>query len=67
MQRCRGGLVFEAHRLCVALNSRLESNTEREDGLDLAGKRDSIQGLVLTLQMSGSGLRVRVYGVYLQG
>ena len=28
MQRFRGGLVFKAHRLCVSLNSRLESNKE---------------------------------------
>jgi len=27
-QRFRGGLVFEAHRLCVSLNSRLESNED---------------------------------------
>jgi len=27
----RGGLVFQAHRLCVSLNSRLESNKEEED------------------------------------
>ena len=26
-----GGLVFEAHRLCVPLNSRLESNKEEEE------------------------------------
>ena len=25
----RGGLVCKAHRLCVSLNSRLESNNER--------------------------------------
>jgi len=30
VQRFRGGLVFKAHRLCVSLNSRLESNTEEE-------------------------------------
>ena len=30
VQRFRGGLVFEAHRLCVSLNSRLESNKEEE-------------------------------------
>ena len=30
MQRFRGGLVFKAHRLRVSLNSRLESNKERE-------------------------------------
>ena len=28
VQRLRGGLVFQAHRLCVSLNSRLESNKE---------------------------------------
>ena len=26
----RGGLVFKAHRLCVPLNSRLESNKEEK-------------------------------------
>ena len=30
VQRFRGGLVFKAHRLCVPLNSRLESNNEEE-------------------------------------
>ena len=30
MKRFRGGLVFKAHRLCVSLNSRLESNKEEE-------------------------------------
>ena len=29
--RVRGGLVFKAHRLCVSLNSRLESNKEEEE------------------------------------
>ena len=28
VQRFRGGLVLKAHRLCVSLNSRLESNKE---------------------------------------
>jgi len=28
VKRFRGGLVFKAHRLCVSLNSRLESNKE---------------------------------------
>jgi len=32
LERFRGGLVFKAHRLCVSLNSRLESNTEEEEG-----------------------------------
>jgi len=30
VQRFRGGLVFKAHRLCVSLNSRLESNNEEK-------------------------------------
>ena len=30
VQRFRGGLVFKAHRLCVSLNSRLESNKEEK-------------------------------------
>jgi len=30
VQRFRGGLVFKAHRHCVSLNSRLESNKEEE-------------------------------------
>ena len=32
VQRFRGGLAFKAHRLCVSLNSRLESNKEEEEG-----------------------------------
>jgi len=40
--RFRGGLVFKAHRLCVSLNSRLESHKEEEDsgvgGADLASE-----------------------------
>ena len=31
VQRFRGGPVFKAHRLCVSLNSRLESNKEEEE------------------------------------
>ena len=30
-KRFRGGLVFKAHRLCVSLNSRLETNKEEEE------------------------------------
>ena len=43
MQRFRGGLVFKAHRLCVSLNSRLESTKEEgtvgdaDDGEDVVG------------------------------
>ena len=35
VQRFRGGLVFKAHRLCVSLNSRLESNKEEEPDDDI--------------------------------
>ena len=31
VQRFRGGLVYKAHRLCVSLNSGLESNKEEEE------------------------------------
>jgi len=31
VQRFRGGLVAKAHRLCVSLNSGLESNKEEEE------------------------------------
>ena len=31
VQRFRGGLVSKAHRLCVSLNSRLESKKEEEE------------------------------------
>ena len=41
MQRFRGGLVFEAHRLCVSLNSRLASNEEEEQE---AGSYNSSRG-----------------------
>ena len=35
VQRFRGGLVFKAHRLCESLNSRFESNKEKEEELRL--------------------------------
>jgi len=31
VQRFRGGLVVKAHRLCVSLNSRLDSNNEERE------------------------------------
>ena len=31
MQRFRGGLVFQAPRLCASLDSRLDSNTEEKE------------------------------------
>ena len=36
MQRFRGGLVFKAHILCVSLNSRLESNKEEEEDMNIS-------------------------------
>ena len=38
VQRFRGGLVFKAHRLCVSLDSRLESNKEEEAHLRSTGE-----------------------------
>ena len=38
VKRFRGGLVFQAHRLCVSLNSRLGSNKEEEEN-----RRDRIR------------------------
>ena len=32
MQRFQGGLVLKTHRLCVSLNSRLDSNKAEEEG-----------------------------------
>ena len=34
VQQFGGGLVFKDHRLCVSLNSTLESNKEEEDLVD---------------------------------
>ena len=42
MKRFRGGLVFKAHRLCVSLNSRVESNKAEEGGLP----KDDVGGVV---------------------
>ena len=39
LQRFRGGLVFKAHRRCVSLNSRLESNTEEETPASITRER----------------------------
>ena len=39
MQRFRGGLVFTSHRLCVSINSRLESNEMKKKAEeDVPGK-----------------------------
>ena len=40
-RRFRGGLVFKAHRLCVSLNSRLESNKDEDYDLGHRVCRDS--------------------------
>ena len=37
VQRFRGGLVLKAHRLCVSLNSKLESNKEEEEEVHRVG------------------------------
>jgi len=43
VQRFRGGLVFKAHRLCVSLNSRRESNNQKKkDGV--AGSGEGVCG-----------------------
>ena len=56
MLRFRGGLVLKAHRLCVSLDSRLESNKEEEEG---SGVR--VQGSGVRAQ--GSGVRDQGLGV----
>ena len=71
MQRFRGGLVFKAHRLCVSLNSRLESDKEEEDR---RGPRVRFPGLKFRedlgfgvsgfeSRVSGLGSRVQGFGV----
>jgi len=59
--RFRSGLVFKAHRLCVSLNSRLESNEEEEKGASIRGgasrcrmlQRDVLKQRVSLTQGSG--------------
>jgi len=58
VKRFRGGLVFEAHRLCLSLNSRLEGNKE-EDSTWMRNTFDSNQfGTVSRV----SGFGIRFYG-----
>ena len=71
VQRFRGGLVFKAHRLCVSLNSRLESGNE-EEGSEIVersifcgefrvqGAGFRVQGAGLGFRVQGSGLGFRV-------
>ena len=47
MQRFRGGLAFEAHRLCVSLNCRLESS--EAEGRDLRLEGEGALSLALSL------------------
>jgi len=52
----RGGLVFKAHRLCVSLNSRLESNKEEEE-IDVSGsgRAVALQTLQVEVLELGAG------------
>ena len=43
-QRRGGGLVFQAHILCVSLNSRLESNEEEEQEVKVGPKPEIRMG-----------------------
>jgi len=56
MKRFRGGLVFQAHRLCVSLNSRLESNKEEEEGMARRTRPSVITRLARSACRSDSAL-----------
>ena len=58
VHRFRGGLVVKAHRLCVTLNSRLESKKE-EEKKDLPTRRLEL-GLDAHLECRVQGLGSRV-------
>jgi len=53
VQRFRGGLVCKVHRLCISLNSRLESNKEEEEEPQL---RQHFQPPDLRVGLIDSGL-----------
>ena len=59
VRRFRGGLVFKAHRLCVSLSSRIESNNEEEKG----GWADGCWGL----RVPGLGGRISGFGFWVDG
>ena len=61
MKWFRGGLVFKAHRLCVSLNFRLESNKEEE------GVEDASFRALHATSAGWLGLRVEVAGCRVQG
>ena len=67
MQRFRGGLVFKAHRLCVALNSGLESNKEeKEVHLKLAA-REVVEPRLPPVLWPASGFGVQGLGFRVEG
>jgi len=43
----RGGLVFKAHRLCLSLSSRLESNKEEEEEEEVQVRPSCSRGFVV--------------------
>ena len=64
MQRFRDGRVFKAHRLCVSLNSRLESNKEkRREGKyeTLIELERSILSFIISLMAVSTWLGFRVW------
>jgi len=67
VQRFRGGLVFKAHRLCVSLNSRLESDKEEERRhTTIVAQRLTRPDALLETRahLRGVSLRARLSGVY---
>jgi len=60
MQRFRGGLVFKADRLCVSLNSRLESNKEEAEDPASLPRRHPIRDALPGFRVQSSGFMVHV-------
>jgi len=50
----RGGLVFEAHRICVSFNSRLEINKSEEAEVPLSRITSPFSLVYLVIDDSGS-------------
>ena len=70
MQRFRGGIEFEAGRLCVSLNSRLESNKEervRHDAEKAEAAHELRQRLCIRRVPSSGKVRVEVCGFGSEG